>query len=186
MLFLKDAPDFVSGAIVVVSICFFLIIIFLISILRYGEPSVGIVRDITKKLGLHRYRFIIWSFAKIDETIKSLEIIRSKDMVFGTFISSLLIWVSGYLVYLILLTGMGINISIWAVIIGATFVVFASFLFQGFAGLGTLEGSWALAFIALGVPKEMAILSGFGFHIFKILYSVIPGVIAYLILKFKP
>lgn len=185
VLFLKDVPQLVSNALVIISICFFLIIIFLMLMLRYGELSIKVLCDITKKLRLYRYRFIIWSFGKIEETIKSLEVIKSRDKIFSTFIYSMMIWISGYLVYLILLSGMGINLSIWAVIIGATFIVFASFLFQGFAGLGTLEGSWALAFITLGVPKEMAILSGFSFHIFKILYSVIPGVISYFILKFK-
>ena len=41
---------------------------------------------------------------------------------------------------------------------------------SGLGGFGTYECVWTLAFMALGLPKEVAIASGFGVHIILILY----------------
>ncbi len=80
----------------------------------------------------------------------------------------------------------GIHLNLWAIFTGATFVVFATLLpVQGIAGFGTIEGTWTVVFLLLGVEKELAITSGFGFHIVRLTYATILGVISLLILKFR-
>jgi len=50
---------------------------------------------------------------------------------------------------------------------------------QGIGGFGTLEGSWAISFMAMGVTKEAAISSGFVMHIISIIYLAILFIIGF-------
>jgi len=79
---------------------------------------------------------------------------------------------------------MGLDLMMWVVILGSTFSIISTLLpIQGIGGFGTSEIAWALAFITLGLSKEVAISSGFGIHILIVVYFLILGSFGIFIIK---
>jgi hypothetical protein len=86
------------------------------------------------------------------------------------------------LFYLITI-GLGVKIGIWIGIIGIMFPMISTFLpIQGLGGFGTFEGVWTISFMSLGISKEVAILTGFGFHLTFLMFAIIMGVYGLLTL----
>ncbi len=54
-----------------------------------------------------------------------------------------------------------------------------------FAGFGTYEGAWVIASMSLGVPIDIAILSGFIAHIVGLLYTIGAGIFGIGVIKDK-
>lgn len=183
-------PPLISNIFIFISILLSMGILFLIIIFHYGSmPRSKLKKPFHKflnKTHLEKSNFIHWLLKKVSELIKGFQAIQVKKKLTSLLFYSFGIWIFGYLVYVILMEAMGIHLGIWAVFAGATFVIFASLMpVQGLAGFGTTEGVWALVFFALGVKKELAIASGFSFHILRLLYATILGVLSFLYLNLQ-
>jgi len=80
-----------------------------------------------------------------------------------------------------LIKAAGYNFSFPAASLGTAFTKLTSVLpIYGIGGFGTTEGFWSLGFVALGVEKTTAIVTGFVYHIFSILYTLIVGITSLL------
>ena len=155
----------------------FMIVIVMIITIHKGRAFVISLRKIKNHRGIDRVHFIDYIFSKMDETIESFS-----DMHRGTFVwsalLSILIWIALYSVNYTLIIAMGIDIPFWAVLFASTFAFVTMILpIQGFAGVGTMEGGWAIGFILMGLTKEVAIISGFSAHLIIIFYFSILGLI---------
>lgn len=186
----ETVPPLISNIFVFISLLLGMGILFLIVILHYGNLDEvkfkKTLHNFLNKTHIEKFNSVKWLLKKVSELLKGFQDIQVKKKVSGLLFYSFGIWIFGYLVYVILMEAMGIHLSIWAVFTGATFVVFSSLLpIQGLAGFGTTEGVWALVFFALGVPKELAITSGFSFHIIRLIYSTILGFFSLLLIKFQ-
>ncbi|RLI87096.1 MAG: hypothetical protein DRO76_02845 [Candidatus Altiarchaeales archaeon] len=182
----KDLPLIVSNAILGVTLLLALVVLFLISSLYYGDKLVKIVKDFCSKLGLMKFHLMEFLLEKMGETVNGFNSIRSKNTILYSLIFSIFIWSSLYSMNYVLLKGMNMNIDLWIVILGSTFSIFTTILpIQSIGGFGTMEGAWAISFISLGIPKEMAIASGFGVHIVLFLYFLIWGFFGILRIRRK-
>ncbi len=75
-------------------------------------------------------------------------------------VASLGAWISIYLCYWWVLRGVGVELTLSTVILGASVANLASSLPVTLIGsFGTLEGAWTLAFIALGIARSTAVAS---------------------------
>lgn len=100
------------------------------------------------------------------------------NYIFGnSFITSLILGINLYsLNYILINFGLNIHLSILEVVFISTFPVFSSLLpIQGLSGFGTTEGAWVLGFYLLGLPLNIAIITGFSMHIVTILYFTLLG-----------
>jgi len=186
VFFIGKAPSFVVNLLYIISLFMFLLVIFLAAVFYYGKGCIKILRRISNALDLKRFSFVRWMIKRVKEVVDSFQVIELRRKLPDVVFFSSGIWLLAFIFYMVLLEGMEINLSIFAVIIGAAFVIFASFLpIQGIAGFGTVEGAWTLAFMALGIPVEMAIASGFSFHIMRLFYSGVVGAVAYSVLKYR-
>ncbi len=181
----------VPSVIADISVFVLLLLILLISlvvVLYYGVKSAW-VKELCKKFleatKLRKFKILDFIANKFSELADGFAKINIGKKIFELTVYSLCIWVFGYINYFVLMEGIGIHLSIWTVFIGAAFVALSSLLpVQGLAGFGVVEGAWAIAFFTLGVPKELAIASGFVFHIIRLIFATILGVISFVILKF--
>jgi hypothetical protein len=184
----RTIPPLIANIFTFISSFLVLAILFLMFIFYYGNKRGIGIKKIEKKFldktKLGSFNFVGWLFGKISNLVEGLQAINVREKVLELLLYSFGIWICGYFVYVILMEGMGIHLNIWAVFTGATFVVFASLLpIQGLAGFGTTEGMWALVFFTLGVEKELAIASGFSFHIIRIIFATTLGFISFIIIK---
>jgi hypothetical protein len=76
---------------------------------------------------------------------------------------------------------MGIQLEPIQILFASSFAVFSTMLpIQGIGGFGTMEGGWALGFIAVGAAEEVAINTGFGFHLIVLLFTITLGIYGYI------
>ncbi len=184
VLFIKELPEVISTVLLIIAAFLVLLVLILISLAYHGDKFMGTIDKTAIKLNLNKINVINFLIKKGEETTENFGILRSKKTILFIFLFSVLIWCSLYPIVYVLLTEMGVDLSIWKVIVGSTFPVFVILLpIQSLGGFGTFEGAWTIAFMSLGVSKEIAIASGFGFHIIASVYFLILG--GYGLLKVK-
>ena len=181
----KDIPDVMMKAIVGIALFLAFIVILTIILLFFGESFLESMEGFIRSIHLDG-PFINFAFKKGEETIQGFEKIKTNGMMtfMALMIISFSIWLSLYLFGYLLVIAMGIHLSYFTVLMASTFAVFTTLLpIQGIAGFGTMEGGWALGFIAIGLSKEVAISSGFGYHIITLTFLFTLGSYGFLMLK---
>ena len=183
-LFVRDLPEVINKAIwIIAGVAIFMVLI-LIALVSFGNPSMGVVTKIINRIGVGRIEMIKYLLQKTNETVQSFKVVNSKQVIW-IFIFSMLIWVCNYSMGYILIKEMGFRIPIFNILIGFTFSVFASILpIRGIGGFGTSEGVWTIVFMSLGVSKQLSIASGFGYHILVTIYYLIIGCYGMMRLKY--
>lgn len=79
-----------------------------------------------------------------------------------------------------LLVAMGYRWPPMEVVAGSAVAALANLLpFNLVGNLGTLEAGWTAAFVALGVPVELAAATGFASHLWALLFAAIFGAAAW-------
>jgi uncharacterized protein (TIRG00374 family) len=173
---MQNLPKMISETLGAMAVLLGLLVTVFLFLGYFKETSLKAMEGLVSKLNLGRFHITGHIMEKGREIAESFGTIHSRKQILSIFISSLFIWSLTYSVVYVLLNQMGIEADIWTVIIGATFPIFATILpLHSIGSFGTFEGAWALAFISLGVSREMAIATGFGYHILALLYMVILG-----------
>jgi len=184
VMFVGQLPSILFNAFYVIAGALAVLILFLGSLVYKGKKVIKLVDKILEKIKLKKFKIIAFLLKKAEETANNFERIKSKKVVFISFITSILIWCSAYSMNYVLLGGMGLDLMMWVVILGSTFSIISTLLpIQGIGGFGSSEIAWALAFITLGLSKEVAISSGFGIHILIVVYFLILGSFGIFIIK---
>ncbi len=103
---------------------------------------------------------------------------EQKGLLPATFTASLIVWMVKYLSFFFLsnavLESMGRRVSLWQAVFGVSFSELTTVLpIHSFGGFGTFEAGWTGAYMILGFPKEIAVTSGFLFHVSLLLFSTL-------------
>ncbi|MCL5986650.1 MAG: flippase-like domain-containing protein [Actinobacteria bacterium] len=170
-------------------VVFSLILVFLDRLVWLG---IKILDRFFIRIKLRKARFVDYAMNKLvfmNENIVEIKCRRIYPQVFGlTIVIRILKFVVYYILLLSIVASMGYGtaeISFWKSFLGtASAELSATLPTHSFAGIGTYETSWTIAFILLGYPKEFAIVSGFSFHVIKLAYNIVFGLIAVLIILF--
>lgn len=185
-LMIKDLPDMVAKVVFFIVFFLALVIVFLITLLYSGNSFLNLVGMFFERFGLEDKRIVGYMLRKGSETVESFEMIKTNGRFIEMFTISIGIWLSLYLLNYTLVIAMGINLNFFTIVLASTFAVFTTVLpIQGVGGFGTIEGGWAIGFVAAGLTKEVAISSGFGVHIITIFYFIIIGLFGYSVIKLK-
>ena len=156
------------------------IMLAMLVIIYRGYLFVISLRSIANYLGMWKLPFIDYIFRKMDETIESFSDMRRGTFVWSALVS-ILIWIALYSMTYTLIIAMGIDMTFWTVLFASTFALITMILpVQGIGGFGTMEGGWAVGLITMGVTKEVAISSGFSYHIIILIYFLILGFMSIL------
>lgn len=96
--------------------------------------------------------------------------------------TSLGFWLANYVMTALVVLALGWTLPLPLIWLGATASVLTTLLpVQGLAGLGTTEGAWTAAFVALGVSASQAALGGFVLHGLQIVFFVGWGLVGLLL-----
>lgn len=173
VLFVQDLPKLILQVILIVLVSVVAIVLILLFVTLYGVKSANTIERLVSKTVLKQFYLIDYLIRKIQEVAKSLVLIGSKSHVVYYFLISAMLWFFNYLMSYILVINMGIQLSVWNIIFAFTFTVWASILpIHGLGGFGTAESVWTIVFMSLNVSKELAISSGFAFHIVLLLFTL--------------
>jgi hypothetical protein len=161
----------------------FIMIIFLFGLLFYGNDILKLFNNVAHYMNFEKFHLGDYITKKSEETIECFEKFKTGNI--STHIAvialSIGIWVLSYSLSYIIAISMGIELEPVQILFASSFAVFSTVLpIQGIGGFGTMEGGWALGFIAVGVPSEIAVKTGFGFHLIVLLYTISLGIYGYV------
>lgn len=132
-----------------------------------------------KQRGIKKYTAKIYQ--ELENLLAGFSQLRSKKRVIKIFIMTLSIWFFNYSAVYVLVNQLGLKIPLVGFIIALTLSMFTAFLpVNTFGNFGTTEGVWTLVMVSFGVPKNIAIASGFGYHIIMLVFASILGFIGYI------
>jgi uncharacterized protein (TIRG00374 family) len=150
------------------------IFILLMLLLAYKEQTVHLIKILLIRCHWEQHPFAQRLLKVLDEIIaacKHLQITKNLEKVIGI---SLLIWLGIFSVNYLLLTAFEVHLSFIEIILASTFIILLTVLpVQFLNGLGIHETTWTFIAVALGVPKQIAIVSAFGTHILSTVFLLI-------------
>lgn len=159
----------------------------LLCVLVFGKRALRVAHSILFFDGLRQNRVTRWIFSKLELLVKGFSVIRQRHAVLRIMLFSLLIWVCNYATVFVIVRSMGLDLSVWVLVLGFTFsTLFSSLPIHGLGSFGTLEGAWTLIFLSFGAAKEVSFATGFGFHVFNIAYLTLLAIVGTVHLMFLP
>lgn len=153
-------------------------IISLVFLLSFGRAFYEKIHALFDTLHLVERRFGKSILRCGEEAVESLEQIKGtgRTQYIFIFLVSCGIWISLYLLVFLLISGMKIQLGFFFVLFASTFAILSTVLpIQGIGGFGTIEAAWSVGFILVGLPDEVAINSGFVYHIVYFVYLILLG-----------
>jgi len=175
-IFIRDLPDMASTIMWLIVGLFVFVLLLFLALVFFGEMFIDIIRRVANGINALRFSSVQYLLRKGDETVQSFKLMKSKNLFGCVFVTSVILWCFQYLILYILANAMGISLAFWCMILALTFAFFTTVLpIQTIGGFGIIEGGWALGFMIMGVSKEMAICSGFSFHIVLLLFTLVLG-----------
>lgn len=185
IMFSHDLPEIMIKVLPIVGFFLFMVILALLMFIYFSHGFIERLRGISVYLRLNEMDALKYFFRKMDEMAECFSHIQRGQFIKSAIVSAA-IWIILYSVNYTLIIAMGIDLPFETVFLASTFFFMTSILpIQGIGGFGTLEGSWAISFMAMGVSKEAAISSGFVMHIISIIYLAILFVFGFTILNKK-
>jgi len=161
-------------------------IVLLIAFVPFGRQIMRIIEKILKYCRLRTPIFGDYLLRKGYESIDSFERMEMRKIAVSISIVSFFTLLVNFGALYMILLGMALYLPVQTVFFGAAFILLASVLpIHGIAGFGTTEAIWTIVFVTLGMTQTDAIISGFGYHIIILLYTLLLGLSGSLILKYK-
>ena len=181
---IKNLPDMIYNVVWGIAVLLIVVVLLLIGLLYFGKSWLVRVKKIVDTFGIRHFRSTQYLLRKMEEMESSFKYAKPTRIIVMAGILSVFISLLVYLVTFVLVNAMGLNLPIQHVIIGSTISMFTILLpIQGVGGFGTIEGGWAVGYMAIGIPKQIAIASGFGVHIISFIYTLIMGILGIVMFK---
>ncbi len=175
-LFIQEIPSVISDLLWVIYLILFSLVVFLIALVSSGRVCMRFVRRVLGYSGWDETRAGGYLLRKGDETVESFNRIDIRKTLIPISLSSLLLWLCNFGALYLIVAGIGISLPFQTILFGGTFLLLASVLpIHGVAGFGTTEAIWTIIYVPLGMSLNEAIISGFGYHIVLLIYTIVIG-----------
>jgi len=169
---------------VIIGIIFLLsMVVLLIAMLFFGDDVLLRSKKFLMYFNFKKIQLGTYITKKSEETLTCLKMYKSGkfDQHLSVILLSIGIWALSYLLFYLIAISMNLDLGVIPILFASSFAVFSTVLpIQGIGGFGTMEGGWALGFIAVGATKDVAINTGFGFHLIILMYTIFLGISGYL------
>lgn len=152
---------------------------------------IRMINKLMVKTRIGRNKAVQYIYQKLQDINTSIEIIKQRRIYgrvyFYSIICRVLKFVAYYMAIHSILKPMGYGFSslnFWVIFLATVVAEISAVLpTHALAGFGTYEGAFALAFVALGFPKELSITVGFGYHILMLSFTVSLGILSMIIIS---
>ncbi|MCJ7471487.1 MAG: flippase-like domain-containing protein, partial [Actinobacteria bacterium] len=176
-------------AVAVVLLAISLLILFYLS--NIIDLALIMYRKLLMRFKVAEEKLIFKIYKKLLDINVNLRLIKAKKIYWKVYLSSIatrvLKFTSYYLIIHAILSPMGYTFSdlnYWVILLATIAAEISAVLpTHALAGFGTYEGAFALAFIMLGFTQEISIIVGFSYHLVVLLFTVILGIIAMIIIS---
>ncbi len=186
-LCIGEIPQAISDLLWLVYILLFCLLAFLIALVSSGWFCMRLVQRVLTYFRWDTTRSGDYLLRKGMETVESFDRIDIRLNAIPILFLSCLLWLCNFGALYLIVAGMGISLPFQTILFGGTFLLLASVLpIHGVAGFGTTEAIWTLIYVPLGMSVNEAIISGFGYHIVLLIYTIIIGGSGSLLLRSHP
>jgi hypothetical protein len=97
-----------------------------------------------------------------------------------------LVWAVLYFIFFLSIRALGVDVGFIQSVAGSTGSVLTNVLpINSFGSFGTLEAGWTGGFILVGMSKQDAIFTGFGYHLICMLASAIPAFFCFIAVRLR-
>lgn len=172
-LSIERLPSPIAGLIWLIAGGMLLVTVFLIGILYFGEPIVGFLKNLRKKIKIGLLGYLL---RKVIETMEAVKILRSKRIMLASGISSGIMWFFLISSLYFCLTAFNVGLIFREIVLISCILILLPILpFYGVAGFGTTEATATVLLMSFGVGKSHAIVASFGAHIICLIYTGLLG-----------
>lgn len=176
-------------AVAVVLLAVSLLILFYLS--NIIDLVLIVYRKLLARFKVSEKKLIFRIYKKLLDININLRLIKVRRIYWKVYLSSIatrvLKFTSYYLIIHAILSPMGYTFSdlnYWVILLATVAAEISAVLpTHALAGFGTYEGAFALAFIMLGFKENISIIVGFSYHLVVLLFTVILGIIAMIIIS---
>ena len=148
-------------------------------------------RKLLARFKVSEKKLVFRVYKKLLDVNINLRLIKAKKIYWKVYLSSIatrvLKFTGYYLIIHAILSPMGYTFSdlnYWVILLATVAAEISAVLpTHALAGFGTYEGAFALAFIILGFTQEISIIVGFSYHLVVLLFTVILGIMAMIIIS---
>ncbi|MBL8857322.1 MAG: flippase-like domain-containing protein [Planctomycetes bacterium] len=165
------------GLAAVSAVCFFLS--------ARGNLVVLLAIWLVRTCGLERGRLGKSITAGSEQLAGALRLAGRDGMLLRATLVSIPIWLSTFMFCALLGRGFGLpaDLSLAEASFGSGLAIVTSLApVSAFANFGTLEAGWVLGFEALGVPRDVAAVTGLGLHVVQVASCIVLGLIGHMIM----
>jgi uncharacterized protein (TIRG00374 family) len=164
------------------SIEIFLVVILaiLILILAYKEKFVDLSKKLLIKVKWDRYPVTQRIIHQLENIVEAFQAIQVKKQALKVLGLSLLIWLCLFSVNYALLQAFDVPMAYAETVLASTVIILSALPLASLSFFGLHEITWTGLAVALGVPKNVAIVSAFGTHIIATLYLFVFGIFGLL------
>lgn len=185
IILIHDLPTIVMNATRIISFFLSFIVLFILMFIWNCDRFVYWLRMISVYLKVNEKKIVNYLLTKLDEMSGTFKKLTPRQFITGMIVS-VGIWIMLYSILYLEIKAMGINMLLEPYLLASTFFLMTSIIpIQGIGGFGTLEGGWAISFMAVGVTKDVAISSGIIMHIISIIYLILLFLIGFIGLQKK-
>ncbi len=172
----KNAPEPTTLIVTIVAVGLLLTVILLLTLVLKGKSLSTRLDRMVTKLNMRHFRIVKFVLFEGHKAAEIFETIKSSRIVSRVLAYTFLVWFANYLMTYLIVHQMGMDVSVPELFLGVTLIVFLTLLpIPTILGLGVHEGVWALVFVSFGVSQELALATGFTYHILIICFNVFLG-----------
>ncbi|MCP4367782.1 MAG: flippase-like domain-containing protein [Deltaproteobacteria bacterium] len=156
----------------------FLVVIFVgvIFILMYKEKFAELLKKLISRFRWDNYKIIQRIMRQMEDIVVALKEIQVKRKAIRILGLSATIWICIFNINYVLLKAFDVHLSYAEIVWASTLIILSVLPVPSLNFAGFREITWTGIALALGVPKNVAIVSAFGTHILSTLFLCVFGV----------
>jgi uncharacterized protein (TIRG00374 family) len=161
------------------SVEIFLVVILaiLILILAYKDKFVDLLKKLLIRVKGDRYPVTQRIMHQLENIVEAFQAIQVKKQALKVLGLSLLIWLCLFSVNYALLKAFDVPLAYAETVLASTVIILSALPLASLSFFGLHEITWTGLAVALGVPKNVAIVSAFGTHIIATMYLFLFGIL---------
>lgn len=163
-----------------------ILVIIMLNLKSITEVILKVLKQIFKKLEIDSYPAAKKIMIGMQEAAAALLMMRTKTIYFRLTALTAFAWLSTFGMFYVFMKEIAPSLSFMEVVLASVFSMVASLIpINTFGSIGTMEAGWALGFVFVGVPAEIAIASGFAIHFIVMILASLWASIGWMMLRRK-
>ncbi len=182
----SSIPEVLRTGLLLASLGFVLLVALLCFSILFTEKAHSLLHWFVSLFHLSNWNWTQWVADRLHDALDGMSMLRSARVFFGGLVLSILLWGVLFTVPYVVFSQLGIGLSVSAFLLASSFHALSNALpIQGVLGIGSIEATWAIGLVALGVPADTAISASFVYHGLYILFILLLGPSAWLLVRKK-